>query len=59
MFVFSLISEWHSTYDLYIQYKDNKKTYTEELIVEKNNDSESSRLLEQLMWLCRVVRVEE
>lgn len=36
-----------------------KKTYTEELIVEKNNDSESSRLLEQLMWLCRVVREEE
>lgn len=36
-----------------------KKTYTEQLSVDKNNDSESSLLLEQLMWLCRVVKVEE
>lgn len=60
IFLFSVLFQNGIVHMIFIfNIKIIKKTYTEQLIVEKNNDSESSLLLEQLMWLCGVVRVEE
>lgn len=62
LFLFSLISEYHDKYNLYIKYKDYRENIcTEQLNVQKANGSERAcnitLSVEQLMCSCRIVTV--